>query len=58
MEHTFIAHMQDSSFYKLDLLLVNQALNYYLLGLKSSLAKLIFLLLLDCNAAYAPIQIK
>lgn len=58
MEHTFIARMQDSSFYKLDLLLVNQALNYYLLGLKSSLAKLISPLLLDCNAAYAPIQIK
>lgn len=58
MEHTFIAHMQDSSFYKLDLLLVNQALNYYLLGLRSSLAELISLLLLDCNAAYASIQIK
>lgn len=58
MEYTFIAHVQDSSFYKLDLLPVNQALNYYLLGLKSFLAELLSLLLLDCKAAYAPIQIK
>ena len=58
MEYSIIAHVQDSSLCELDLLPVNQALNYYLLGLKSFLAELLSLLLLDCKAAYTPIQIK